>query len=191
MRKNITDQKAAPGIWLIASVNAMNTNPGPLAACYMIKYSRISKGQFIATCKIVDTITGTFCVLPNNPHHRLPEILRWYTCGADGVQSRDCHIFRMGSLPHFLTHGAPLHCSAIRTSRPNCSSLKSGVRFTSQFWCTAFAHPSVTDPVTSIFSPGFQEKTSPGWQVFHQVVPFCQVNVLPFSTAHKWFMLGL
>ena len=32
MRKNMIDQNVAPGIWLMASVNAMNTNPGPLAA---------------------------------------------------------------------------------------------------------------------------------------------------------------
>lgn len=32
MRKNMIDQNVAPGIWLMASVNAMNTSPGPLAA---------------------------------------------------------------------------------------------------------------------------------------------------------------
>ena len=55
-----------------------------------------------------------------NPYHRLPEILRWYACGAEGgsggrtegpvgVRSRDCQNF-LGwvVLPHFLIHGAPL-----------------------------------------------------------------------------------
>ena len=35
IRKNMMDQKVAPGIWLMASVNAMNTSPGPLAACWI------------------------------------------------------------------------------------------------------------------------------------------------------------
>ena len=50
-----------------------------------------------------------------NPHHRLPEILRWYACGAEGRSGGRLvygHVIakfsRMGSLPHFLTHGAPL-----------------------------------------------------------------------------------
>ena len=32
---------------------------------------------------------------------------------------------------------------------------------------------------------GFSEKTSPGRQIFHQVAPFYQVPVLPFSNIHK------
>ena len=47
-------------------------------------------------------------------------ILHWYACGADerpGDRSVYGHMItkfsRMGSLPHFLTHGAPLH--ALRT----------------------------------------------------------------------------
>ena len=35
IRKNMIDQKVAPGIWFMASVNAMNTSPGPLAACWI------------------------------------------------------------------------------------------------------------------------------------------------------------
>ena len=45
-------------------------------------------------------------------------------------------------------------------------------------------HPSVTGPVASIFSPGFRKKTSPGRQIFHQVAPFCQVAMLPFSITN-------
>ena len=58
-----------------------------------------------------------------NPHHRLPGILRWYACGADG-RSGDRSVYghviakcsRMGSLPHFLTHGAPLRESSTITT---------------------------------------------------------------------------
>ena len=41
-------------------------------------------------------------------------ILHWYSCGADGRSGGRCTVtwlpnfFRMGSLPHFFTHGAPL-----------------------------------------------------------------------------------
>ena len=45
-------------------------------------------------------------------------------------------------------------------------------------------HPSVTGRVASIFSPGFRKKTSPGRQIFHQVAPFCQVAMLPFSITN-------
>ena len=44
-----------------------------------------------------------------NPNHRIPEILRWYACGADGRPGGRSYghvivkISRMGSLPHFLT----------------------------------------------------------------------------------------
>ena len=53
----------------------------------------------------------------------------------------------------------------------------------------AATHPSVTDPVASICSPAFLEKTSPGRQIFHQVTPFCKVAVLSYSKIHKWYML--
>ena len=53
----------------------------------------------------------------------------------------------------------------------------------------ATTHPSVTDPVASIFSPAFLEKMSRGRQLFHQVSPFCNVALLPFSEIHKWYML--
>ena len=38
-----------------------------------------------------------FVFAPKNAHHRLPEILRWCTCGTDrpggvGIRSRDCQI---------------------------------------------------------------------------------------------------
>ena len=59
-----------------------------------------------------------FVFAPKNPHHRLPEILRWYACGADGRsggRSVYCHVItkfsQVGCLPHFVTHGAPLHAS--------------------------------------------------------------------------------
>ena len=45
-------------------------------------------------------------------------------------------------------------------------------------------HPSETGPVASIFSPGFRKKASPGRQIFHQVAPFCQVAMLPFSITN-------
>ena len=42
-----------------------------------------------------------------NPHHRLPEILRWYVCDAVGRYDHVIANFtRMASLPHFFTHGA-------------------------------------------------------------------------------------
>jgi len=31
---------------------------------------------------------------------------------------------------------------------------------------------------------GFSEKTSPGRQIIYHGAPFCQVNVLPFSSIH-------
>ena len=40
MRKNKIDQKVAPGIWLMASVKAIKTNPGPLAAYWISKNLR-------------------------------------------------------------------------------------------------------------------------------------------------------
>ena len=50
-------------------------------------------------------------------------ILHWYTCGADGrslARSVYGHVITkfswMGSLPHFLTHGAPLR--ALRARAP-------------------------------------------------------------------------
>ena len=50
-----------------------------------------------------------------DPHHTLLEILRWFVCGTDersGGRSVYGHVIakfsRMGNLPHFLTHGAPL-----------------------------------------------------------------------------------
>ena len=59
-----------------------------------------------------------------NPHYRLPEILRWYACGAhgrSGGRSVYGHVIakfsRMGSLPHFLTHGAPLRAVRARELR--------------------------------------------------------------------------
>ena len=75
-----------------------------------------------------------FVFAPKNPHHRLPEILRWYACGADGRsggRSVYGHVItkfsRMGSLPHFVTHGAPLRASRARAPlliSPRVSKLK-------------------------------------------------------------------
>ena len=49
------------------------------------------------------------------------ESKRWYACGADGRsggRSVYGHVItkfsRMGSLPHFVTHGAPLRASRAR-----------------------------------------------------------------------------
>ena len=52
-----------------------------------------------------------------NPHQRLPEILRWYACGADGWSVYGHVIAKfswMGSLPHFLTHGAPVYALLVQ-----------------------------------------------------------------------------
>jgi len=102
---------------------------------------------------------------------------------TDGVQSRDC-----------LTHGARLHCSAIRTSRPNCSSLKSRVRFSQERLsvlmhciCTPISHR----PSDIYFLTEFSGKNVTGSANFPPGCPFCQVNVLTLSTVHKCFMLGL
>ena len=53
-------------------------------------------------------------------------ILHWYACGADGWsggRSVHRHVItkfpRMGSLPHFLTHGAPLRALRARDLRKN------------------------------------------------------------------------
>ena len=58
---------------------------------------------------------------PKSPHHGLPDILHWYACGVDGWargQSVYGHVIAkfswMGSLPHFLAHGALLHALHVR-----------------------------------------------------------------------------
>ena len=40
-----------------------------------------------------------FVFAPKNPHNRLPEILRWYACGADGRSGGRCTVT---CLPNFL-----------------------------------------------------------------------------------------
>lgn len=42
MRKNKIDQKVAPGIWLMASVKAIKTNPGPLAVYWISKKFKVA-----------------------------------------------------------------------------------------------------------------------------------------------------
>ena len=51
-------------------------------------------------------------------------------------------------------------------------------------------HPSITDPVASIISPGFRKKkkkkTSPGWQIFHQVCCFVRYVKSRPGEATNW-----
>ena len=56
------------------------------------------------------------------------ESKHWYACGADGRsggRSVYGHVItkfsRMGSLPHFVTHGAPLRASRARAPLIKCS----------------------------------------------------------------------
>ena len=68
--------------------------------------------------------------MPKNSHHRLPEILHWYACGADAGTGRSVygHIIakfsQRGSLPHFLTHGAPLHPLWVQEGRKKVMKFK-------------------------------------------------------------------
>jgi len=48
----------------------------------------------------------------------------------------------------------------------------------------AFKTPLCNRPSGIYMLTGFSKKTSLGRQIFHQVSPFCQVAILPFST-HK------
>ena len=72
-----------------------------------------------------------------NRHYRLPEILYWYACGADGrsldrslARSVYDHVItkfsRMGRLPHCLSYGAPPTRGASR--RAWSSAIKQQVR---------------------------------------------------------------
>ena len=70
--------------------------------------------------QVVHALQKPFVFAPKNPHHRLPKILRWYACGADG-QSVYGHVItkfsRIGSLPQFVTYGAPLRVLRARELR--------------------------------------------------------------------------